>query len=87
MKRPARLDMRLDSVVPNYASTLPSSSSFEIPYWMITFCQESGRAGRKRERVKSTIVVSVKEYEGLERCDSSRFDYRRSMDAGVHRHG
>jgi superfamily II DNA helicase RecQ len=29
-----------------------------IQYGMITFCQESGRAGRRGERVKSTIVLS-----------------------------
>jgi superfamily II DNA helicase RecQ len=40
-----------------------------VPYGMITFCQESGRAGRRGERVKSTIVVSTVEYERLERCD------------------
>jgi hypothetical protein len=63
MKPPNRLDMRLDSVVPNYASTQPSSSSYRDT---VLDDHVFGRAGRRGERVKSTIVVGGREYGGLE---------------------
>lgn len=34
------------------------------------FSQESGRAGRRGEKVKSTILMSNQEYKRLERCDA-----------------
>jgi len=36
-----------------------------VPYGMISFVQESGRAGRVGEKVRSTIVLSIRE---MRRC-------------------